>query len=80
MEVDRYSYLQRAQDVLNRYELRYSLTNDSDDLPVPKSVHQQLKEAQLQTLRDRLSHKVLHGVFKIRLSLQTAIRKPPTHG
>ena len=44
MEVDRYSYLQRAQEVLNRYELGYSLTIDSDDLPVPKTVHQQLKE------------------------------------
>ena len=63
MEVYRYSYFERAQEVLNRYELGYSLTIDSDDLPVPKAVHQQLKEAQLQTLRDRLSHKVLHGVF-----------------
>ena len=64
MEVGRYSYLQKAQEVLNGYDLGYSLTeNDTDDLPVPKLVHQQLKEAQLQMLRDRLSRKVLHGVF-----------------
>ena len=64
MEVGRYSYLQKAQEVLDRYDFGYSLTeNDTDDLPVPKLVHQQLKEAQLQTVRDRWSRKVLHGVF-----------------
>ena len=58
--MDKYSYLQKAQEVLDKFDLGYSLTEKGEDeLPLLKPVQQ----AQHQTLRDKLCHKRLHGVF-----------------